>query len=319
MSAGKAKTRKRIEVVAAVIQREGGEFLLARRPDGKAYAGYWEFPGGKVESGESSAEAIRRELQEEIGIDIEVSYPWLTRDHDYEHAAVRLRFIRVVQWEGDPRGREAQQLAWQSARALTVSPMLPANGPILRALQLPPVYGISNAAGLGVAGFLLRLEHALVNGMRLLQIREKQLPPDELAILASQALKLARSHGACILLNDDTELAQQVGADGVHLTAAHLMRITSRPALRWVGASCHNEQELARAAAIGADFVVLGPVSPTPSHPGAPTLGWEKFSQLVANYALPVYAVGGMQSAELRTAWRAGAHGIGMVRGAWSV
>lgn len=317
MSAGKTMPRKRIEVVAAVIQREDGDFLLAQRPVGKAYAGYWEFPGGKIEHGEPAVDALRRELHEELGIDAVLAYPWLTRDHDYEHAAVRLRFFRVVQWRGEPHGREAQQLAWQSAQALTVSPMLPANGPILRALELPPVYGISNAAELGVSGFLQRLEHKLSNGLRLLQIREKQLPAAELAVLAAQAVKLAHRYGARVLVNDDVELALQTGADGVHLTAGRLMRITSRPALPWVGASCHDTRELAHAEAAGADFVVLGPVSPTPSHPGARTLGWNNFSQLVADYPLPVYALGGMRPADLRAAWQAGAHGIGMMRGAW--
>lgn len=317
MSAGKTMPRKRIEVVAAVIQREDGDFLLAQRPVGKAYAGYWEFPGGKIEHGEPAVDAIRRELHEELGIDAVLAYPWLTRDHDYEHAAVRLRFFRVVQWRGEPHGREAQQLAWQSAQALTVSPMLPANGPILRALELPPVYGISNAAELGVSGFLQRLEHKLSNGLRLLQIREKQLPAAELAVLAAQAVKLAHRYGARVLVNDDVELALQAGADGVHLTAGRLMRITSRPALPWVGASCHDTRELAHAEAAGADFVVLGPVSPTPGHPGARTLGWDNFSQLVADYPLPVYALGGMRPADLRAAWQAGAHGIGMMRGAW--
>lgn len=317
MSAGKTMPRKRIEVVAAVIQREDGDFLLAQRPVGKAYAGYWEFPGGKIEHGEPAVDALRRELHEELGIDAVLAYPWLTRDHDYEHAAVRLRFFRVVQWRGEPHGREAQQLAWQSAQALTVSPMLPANGLILRALELPPVYGISNAAELGVSGFLQRLEHKLSNGLRLLQIREKQLPAAELAVLAAQAVKLAHRYGARVLVNDDVELALQTGADGVHLTAGRLMRITSRPALPWVGASCHDTRELAHAEAAGADFVVLGPVSPTPGHPGARTLGWDNFSQLVADYPLPVYALGGMRPADLRAAWQAGAHGIGMMRGAW--
>ncbi|MEK6592868.1 MAG: Nudix family hydrolase [Pseudomonadota bacterium] len=317
MSAGKATLRKRIEVVAAVIQREGGDFLLARRPVGKAYAGYWEFPGGKIEHGESAADAIRRELHEELGIDAVLAYPWLTRDHDYKHAAVRLRFFRVVQWQGEPHGREAQQLAWQSAQAPAVAPMLPANGPILRALELPPVYGISNAAELGVSGFLQRLEHKLSTGLRLLQIREKQLPAAELAGLAAQAVKLAHRYGARVLVNDDAGLTLQAGADGVHLTAGHLMRIASRPALPWVGASCHDAPELARAAQIGVDFVVLGPVQATPSHPGARTLGWDNFSQLAADYSLPVYALGGMRPTDLRAAWQAGAHGIGMVRGAW--
>jgi 8-oxo-dGTP diphosphatase len=317
MSAATAGPRKRVEVVAAVIQGEGGEFLLARRPVGKAYAGYWEFPGGKMEPGELAADAIRRELQEELGIDVALAYPWLTRDHDYAHAAVRLRFFRVVQWRGEPHGREAQALAWQSAQALTVAPMLPANGPILRALELPPVYGISNAAELGVSGFLQRLERQLENGLRLLQIREKQLPAADLAELAALAVKLAHRCGARVLVNGDVKLALQAGADGVHLTAEHLLNITSRPALQWVGASCHDAQELARAEAIGADFVVLGPVSPTPGHTGARTLGWDNFSKLVADYPLPVYALGGMRSADLPIAWQAGAHGIGMMRGTW--
>lgn len=317
MSAGNAAPRKRIEVVAAVIQREGGDFLLAQRPAGKVYAGYWEFPGGKVERGESAAHAVRRELHEELGIDVVQAYPWLTRDYDYEHAAVRLRFFRITQWHGEPHGREAQQLAWQSAGALSVSPMLPANGPVLRALALPPVYGISNAAELGVPGFLRRLETQLDSGLRLLQIREKQLPAAELTALAMQAVKLAHRGGACVLVNGDTELALRSGADGVHLTAGQLMRIASRPALPWVGASCHDAPELARAAQLGVDFVVLGPLRATPSHPGARTLGWEEFSRLVADYSLPVYALGGLRMADLGTAWQAGAHGIGMMRGAW--
>lgn len=317
MSAGNAAPRKRIEVVAAVIQREGGDFLLAQRPAGKVYAGYWEFPGGKVERGESAVHAVRRELHEELGIDVAQAYPWLTRDYDYEHAAVRLRFFRITQWRGEPHGREAQQLAWQSAGALTVSPMLPANGPILRALALPPVYGISNAAELGVPEFLRRLESRLGSGLRLLQIREKQLAAAELATLTLQAVKLAHRSGACVLVNGDTELAQRSGADGVHLTAVQLMRIASRPALPWVGASCHDAPELARAAQLGVDFVVLGPLRATPSHPDARTLGWEEFSRLVADYSLPVYALGGLRMADLGTAWQAGAHGIGMMRGAW--
>ena len=88
--------RPRVEVVAAVLQRDDGSFLLAQRPEGKVYAGYWEFPGGKIEPRESPASALARELHEELGIDVEQSYPWLTRDYDYEHAAVRLRVHRVT-------------------------------------------------------------------------------------------------------------------------------------------------------------------------------------------------------------------------------
>ena len=307
----------RVEVAAAVIFHDDGKFLLAERPAGKVYAGYWEFPGGKIEPGETADHALRRELHEELGIDVERAYPWITRDYDYPHAAVRLRFFRVTRWRGELHGRENQRFSWQSTRNLTVAPLLPANAPILRALDLPAVYGISNAAELGADEFLRRLERALQNGLRLLQIREKQMTQDQCLALARRTVGLAHDHGARVLVNGSIEIAREAGADGVHLTAAQLMQAAARPAFDLVGASCHDAAELARAAAIGADFTVLGPVLPTPSHRGVPGIGWERFAALLADYPLPVYALGGMRQENLETAWLAGAHGISMLRGAW--
>jgi len=307
----------RIEVVAAVITRADGSFLLGQRPAGKVYAGYWEFPGGKVEAGESTLAALTRELHEELGIDVELAYPWLTRDYDYEHAAVRLRFYRVVQWSGTLHGRENQVFSWQLPAAVHVAPLLPANAPIMRALCLPPVYGITHAGDLGRDEFMRRLEQALARGLRLLQVREKQMPEEELMHLMADIIRLAHDHGARVLLNADVALAQRAGADGVHLTSARLAKLKTRPALDLVGASCHDGGELARAAAMGADFVVLGPLLPTPIHPAAAAMGWETFAGLLANYPVPVYALGGLKPADLEAAWRCGAHGISMMRGAW--
>jgi len=308
----------RVEVVAAVIQRPDGSFLLGQRPPDKVYAGYWEFPGGKIDPGEAPLAALGRELREELGIAVERAYPWLTRDYDYAHAAVRLRFFRVTRWSGELHGRESQRFAWQSPAAIEVGPLLPANAPILRALKLPPVYAISNASGLGTQEFLRRLERALARGLKLLQVREKQLPADELRRLAGEAVRLAHAGGARVLVNSDIELARELGADGVHLTAAQLGRLAKRPEFDLVGASCHDAAELARAQAMGVDFVVLGPVKPTPSHPGAAGMGWEKFAALLRDYALPVYALGGLRPPDLEAAWRCGAHGISMLRAAWS-
>ena len=153
---------KVVEVAAAIIERDDGSFLLAQRPQGKAYAGYWEFPGGKVEPGETPLAAVQRELHEELGITVKQAYPWLTRDYDYAHAAVRLHFFRVARWSGTLHGRENQCFSWQSPDAISVDPLLPANAPILRALRLPPAYAISNAAELGEREFLARLERAQI-------------------------------------------------------------------------------------------------------------------------------------------------------------
>jgi 8-oxo-dGTP diphosphatase len=308
----------RIEVVAGVLEREDGSFLLAQRPPGKVYAGYWEFPGGKVEPDESPRVALARELREELGVEMEHAYPWITRDYDYEHAAVRLRFFRVTAWQGELRGRETQEVAWQQIRRINVSPLLPANGPILRALELPDVYGVSNARDIGIDVFLQQLERALERGLRLFQIREKAMHEPELSRLVHQARELASRFGAAVLLNGHATLAARLGTDGVHLTAARLMAVDQRPDLRLVAASCHNEAELARAARLQLDFVVLGPVRETQSHPGASALGWRRIRDLIADYPLPVYLIGGLRRADLENAREAGAHGIAAIRACWA-
>ena len=308
----------RIEVVAAVISNDRDEFLLAQRPAGKVYAGYWEFPGGKVENGEAAAAALKRELDEELGIDVITAWPWLTRDFDYSHAAVRLRFFRVIRWSGKPRGKEQQQLAWQSVRNITVAPLLPANGPILHALELPHVYGITCAGELGRDLFMAQLARSLQNGLRFIQVREKHLAGGALRAFAAEVAALGHRFGARITVNGAADIAAQAHADGVHLTASQLMAATRRPDCEWCGASCHDAAELERARQLGVDFVVLGPVNPTPSHLGARVLGWPQFAQLIRNYPLPVYALGGMRAADLERAWNCGAHGIAMMRAAWS-
>ena len=306
-----------VEVVAAVIERPDGAFLLARRPADKVYAGYWEFPGGKVEPGEPFAAALARELHEELGIEVERAYPWIVRTYVYPHAAVRLNFFRVRAWHGELHGKEAQQLAWQRADTIAVAPLLPANAPVLRALQLPFEYAITHAGEIGAEAQLQLLDQRLAQGLKLIQVREKGLQAEELARFAGTVIAKARAQGARVLVNSDIELAQRLGADGVHLNSAQLVQLAHRPALPWVAASCHNAAELARALQLGVDFVVLGPVQATPTHPGAPVLGWDAFGVLAQGMALPVFALGGMQAADLESAWCRGAHGIAMVRGSW--
>ncbi len=310
---------KPLKVAAAVILKPDGRFLLAQRPAGKSYAGYWEFPGGKVKAHETSEGALRRELQEELGIRAEQIYPWLTQIYRYPHATVELCFHRVIRWSGTLHGRENQQLSWQSVESVDVTPLLPANGPVLRALSLPPVYAISNIAELGGENFMERLEQALQNGLRLIQVREKYMPCVELEDFAAAVITAARRYQAKVLVNGDIRLAQQLGADGVHLTSKQLMALERRPQVEWCGASCHDREQLQRAAALGVDFAVLAPVLPTLSHPGAPGMGWGAFAQLVEGYSLPAYALGGMRNHHLSTAWAHGAHGIAMMRGAWLV
>lgn len=306
-----------VDVAAAVLQRPDGRFLLAQRPHGKIWAGYWEFPGGKIESGETPRHALVRELHEELGIEVQTAYPWLMRVFTYPHATVRLHFFRVTAWSGELHPHEGQQFSWTRPADVLVAPMLPANAPILRALELPDQYAISNAAELGCEEFMLRLERALQNGLRLLQLREKHFPAHELAPFAEQVVQLAHSYSARVLINSDAGLARSVGADGVHYTATQLLQCSGRPTLPWCSASCHNAAELQRAGKLGFDCALLSPVLPTQSHPGAAHLGWETFAEIAEIASIPVYALGGLTQADMQIAWQHGAHGIALLRQAW--
>lgn len=258
-----------------------------------------------------------RELQEELGITVQTAYPWLTRVFTYPHATVRLNFFRVTEWTGELHPHEGQQFAWQQPEQANVAPILPANTPILRALELPTLYAISNAAELGVEFFLTKLQARLDAGLRLLQLREKELSREALRELARRVVTLAHARGAKVLLNGDVALAQEVGADGVHLTSTQLMDLKGRPEINWCAASCHSAEELRLAETFGCDFAVLSPVLPTQSHPGALHLGWENFAAIATGSTIPLYALGGLQREDMQTAWRNGAHGIALLRQAW--
>ncbi len=306
-----------MEVAAAVLLRADGAFLLAQRPLQKVYAGYWEFPGGKVQPGESLLQALARELHEELGIHVTRAYPWITQCFTYPHATVRLHFFRVAAWQGEPHGREHQALAWTHAENPAVAPLLPANTQVLAALRLPAEYAVSNASEVGTCVFLEALEQRLAQGLRLVQLRVKTLPAAERERIARAALERCRAHGALLIVNRDLALAQAIGADGVQLSAAQAALMSARPAIAWVGVSCHSREELMRAQLLQASFAVVGPVRATPTHPDAPTLDWAGFDALVRDTPVPVYAIGGLTRTDLETAWHHGAHGIAMIRGAW--
>ena len=307
-----------VRVAVAVILRRDGAVLLAQRIAGTPYAGYWEFPGGKLEAGETAAQGLARELQEELGIEVTRATPWITQRYVYPHAHVELEFFRVYAWQGEPYGRDGQSIAWQMPGAFDVAPLLPANSVVLRALTLPPVYAISMAEDLGEELFLSRARVALDDGVRLIQLREKSFSEARLARLAATLTALARPRAARVLLNGEVGTARRLGCDGVHWTAAHLMAAQTRPDDMLCAASCHDAEELAQAAGLGVDFAVLGPVKATPSHAGVNPLGWARFAQLVHGTPIPVYALGGLDRGDLDIAMSHGAHGVALRRAAWS-
>lgn len=303
-----------------MLRADGQEFLLAQRPEGKVYAGYWEFPGGKVEPGESVREALIRELQEELGITVTACSPWLTRQFTYPHATVRLHFWRVTAWDGEigiTAPLEHAAVNWEKCgKSASVTPILPANAPILKALSLPTTMAITMAETEGTEVQVERLEAALSNGLRLLQIRDKNWPSAQRLWFAEVVTRLVHNYpNALVLVNDDAQIARCVGADGLHLSSTSLIESTQRPDFEWVGASCHNALELAKAVELGCDYALLGPVLPTLTHPEASTMGWAEFTKLIIDCPIPVFALGGMQGEMMLETQQNGAHGIAMMRG----
>jgi len=302
-----------IHVAVNIITAHDGRVLLAERTARQVAAGHWELPGGKIDEGETAAQAAARELEEEIGIRALSMRPWGGYSHDFRTQRVQLQFFRVNAWAGQPHGREGQRLAWVDPAAPAVSPVLPSNERILRALGLPTACGIVDAAGGGgVLAPLARVERALAGGLRLLQLRTCGMVPGQRVALAARATALGRRHGARILLAGSALEAQQAGAGGIHSTAEQLQRLGARPPTGLWTVSCHDEADLLHAAALGADAALVSPVLASADHPGRVPLGWEGLRILAAAAPFPVYAQGGMTPAAAARAAAAGAHGIAM-------
>ncbi len=293
--------------------------LIAQRPRGRHLGGLWEFPGGKVEPGEDGRAALRRELREELGIEITIARPLIRVRHRYADRAVLLDCWRVSHWDGEVHGREGQRIAWARPQALDERRFLPADKAIITAARLPALYLISPDPGPDLDAFLATLDARLWAGLRLFQLRCREIPSPRYRVLVRETRALCERHGARLLLSSALGQVLAHEAHGLHLTSTDLLALKRRPLGRqWlIAASCHDAAEIEQAARLGLDFIVLGPVQPTPTHPDAPILGWTGFTNLVRRAPLPVYALGGLTPAHLPLAWNAGAQGIAAIRGLW--
>lgn len=306
-----------LHVVVAVIRRADGQILLAQRPLHKHQGGKWEFPGGKVELGESPWQALERELYEELGITPLQAQPLIKVKYHYPERSVLLDVWDVTDFSGEAQGREQQPVAWFSASNLTHLEFPPANYPIINAVRLPSHYLITPEPH-DTSIFLAQLEQSLVSGVKLIQFRAKTLSASIYSKLAEKVLAQAQAFNAQVLLNSPPDFCSQ--AAGLHLTSLQLQNLAQRPAEladKWLAASCHTAADLAKAAKLGVDFAVLSPVLPTASHANAPVLGWEQFARLVDAVNFPVYALGGMQRRHVDIARTHGAQGIAAIRGLW--
>ncbi|OOZ80039.1 hypothetical protein BOW50_02680 [Solemya velum gill symbiont] len=309
-----------LHVSVAVIRDQAGRILLSRRPDDKHLGGLWEFPGGKLEPGESLADGLKREIDEELGILVETHRPLIQVRHAYPDREVLLDVHLVDRWHGEASGREGQEIAWVEPDSLARYPLPPADKPIVTALELPSRYLVT-PPGIDRVELMRRLDFIAAKVPRqeliLLQLRLLEHSHAQVIEIAQQLLD---RYTELALLVKEVGMADELGC-GVHLRAADLMALDHRPlsSAQMVAASCHTHEELMQAVVLNVDFVTLSPVQRTLSHPHAAPLGWDMFGQMTENVTMPVYALGGMSESDIERAWQAGAQGIAGISGIWPV
>ena len=310
-------SHKIVHVAVAVIEQQG-KVLIAKRPQNVHQGGFWEFPGGKVEAGETVIQALRRELQEELGITIGAQHALVKIKHDYADESVLLDVWKVTAFDGQASGLEGQPVRWVFPDALKQYDFPAANQPIIDAAILPNRYLITPEPDANnLPQFLSQFEVALSSDIKLAQFRAKQLPESLFASVITQVKAIAENQSVELFINCNIPIALKYGISKVHLSSNALHQVNAPIDGLELAASCHNAEEISKAQQIGARFAVLSCVKKTLSHPDSPAMGWDTFESLCLQAKLPVYALGGMELSDLETSSHRGAQGIASISSFW--
>jgi len=309
-----------VHVMVGVLRDRNGRILITQRPVGKIHAGRWEFPGGKLEPGESPESGLRRELHEELGVVAGPMQPLIDIHHAYPDFSVRLDVREVLHFGGTPRSKELQALKWLAPDELPDADILEADRAIIQALRLPDQLLITPDAGqFPRSVFLENLRASLAAGIRFVQLRSKSLSEPGFIRLATQVLQVCQEHDARLILNASPEVLAEVPADGIHLDGRRLHATHERPVASsfWLSAACHSKKDIFQAERLSVDFVLIGAVNPTTSHPGETSIGWPGFRALARQCNMPAFALGGMSVTDVDQARNCGARGIAAIRNLW--
>lgn len=297
-----------IEVVAAVIRDAEGKVLIAKRPSDKHQGGKWEFPGGKVEKGESRRSALVREIKEEIGIDVVHSARLISVYHEYDDMAIYLDVYEVLQWSGAAEGREGQPIRWVTMDELCEYDFPEANAPIVEAVCLPKHLQVMNVAK-GAADFRAQFIANIQSGYRLFLQRfegeEVNYKPSHEEI--NWILDTAANHNVKVMFETPPSLVRSDYC--LHLNASELQKAQEKPSAMRVSATCSTLDELFKAQRLNLDFILIGPVL-TDSTGSNKVIGWPTFQSLSARVNIPVYAMGGVAEKDMELAREYGAQGI---------
>ncbi len=306
-----------LDVAVGVVYDARGRVLVNQRPAGKSFPHKWEFPGGKIDGGESPSQALARELDEELGIAVKRQRPLISLRHEYDSGAVRLHVSEVLAFSGVPHGREGQVLKWVEPVELRRLDLLAANTAIVGAIMLPRFCLITDAQRFGVEETLQMLVRHLHEGRKLVIVREKAMERHALSSFVARVRTLCRSQGSFVCVHADSDFNEFEQADGIHLSADRLAGDGVPEDAGLVGVSCHTAEELENAGRLGAAYALLSPVRKTASHPDAEPLGWDRFAGLCDEAMMPVYALGGLELSDFPKAVDSGAQGVALLSAAW--
>jgi 8-oxo-dGTP diphosphatase len=306
-----------VNVSVAVLINADHQVLLGQRPPPKSWEGWWEFPGGKIEKGETSVDALYREIYEEIGVKISQFKKWVTRKYSYGGNDITLHFFKVQKWEGEVTSKENQKLVWTYLKNPNVFPILPANLFVQKAFYLPKYYAITNLSETSKKVFFNQLQNKITNGLKMIQVREKKISFNEFKIFSKEVIKICKPKNVKVIINSDVNLAYEIKSDGVHLTSKDLISIKTKPKNLIVSASCHTQEEINIAEKLNIHFVVLSAVNKTKSHPNTKPIGWNKFQTIANKTNIPIYALGGLSTEDYEVALENGAVGIASQRSIW--
>ena len=305
--------------VGVIYNTTKDKVLISKRSNNQHLAGYWEFPGGKVECNENVSSALKRELFEELGITVIKAEAYTSISHDYADKKVFLDVWKVQEWCGQPESRESQEICWASISELKNYKFPDANRYIIQSILLEPMYVISKESYENYSHLYSVAEECFVSGLKLFQLRLKKDKKKSFQKIVKMLSEVSSRYDAKLILNGLAADIDKYPIDGIHLNTSELTRHKNRPISEEhiLGASCHNEEELIKAAEINVNYAFLSPVQLTASHPEAITIGWERFRSLINEVNFPIYALGGMLPTDLQTAKNYGAYGIAMLGAIW--
>ncbi len=318
-------TTKVVHVCVAVIERfntqtKATEVLIAKRPDHVHQGGLWEFPGGKVERGESLVEALDRELYEELDIKIKPFFsingasdlirPLIQIQHAYSDKTVLLDTWRIQVFSGDAIGKEGQDVRWVETSSLHQYAFPEANHAILKACLLPSRYFITPVYT-SILDAEIGLKRALNDNAKLIYFRQPQLANKEYIFWLKQLISRYPELESKLLLQN-VDALDMISAAGVHLSYARSAEYNERPIgkNKWFAISCHDDLEIDHSTRLDADFITLSPVLKTKTHPEQAEMGWDKFKGLVSVSKVPVFGLGGLSEEHEQQLRQSGAQGL---------